>query len=543
MPEANVPLIQFEAGATGPVLRYDIPEPTSYEGKNFIELEFGEDIFTDAALAMPFSAEAQAMRTGTPAEVRQSVERYLRGGLSRTSTRAAVPMSSVGGAASRTGALPLSADSPGVIYRPETPLPPRPSPTEIVADFADEILDGRNITIGVNVGGDTTVTTTPEQTVPDPHLYLVETLRLTSYLGDYGAGRIVKTFTLLPGEITKISIKTYRQRETTRKSASSVLDSLTTESATDLEKSVLSEQSDQQKYQKTQEYYADVEASARWGWGSASVEAGVKGSTNSAREESVKNVSNATQKHASKASAKRDVEVNTSYDVTEKEGEETAVERQIENINRSRTLNFVFRQMNQEFVTLLHLTDVRVGFFNGDRQSRAEVPISGLDGLLRRFVKAEQRASVKAAILGQLSAIRDRDGTIVNVLKSVQISPGDDYVRFDPDLVSTFIDKRGRSHNVPGVLLHAETLVMRTDGVMVESLLGQGPALDEYASQLQGLEVDRRRAAVAAETAQSEQVILLNRIIAEGDEAKGAIAASILNKCCCSPPAESPPNG
>ena len=43
-----------------------------------------------------------------------------------------------------------------------------------------------------------------------------------------------------------------------------------------------------------------------------------------------------------------------------------AIEREIENINLSRTLNFVFRQMNQKFVTMLHLTDVRVAFFNGD---------------------------------------------------------------------------------------------------------------------------------------------------------------------------------
>lgn len=532
MPDANPPLIKFEAEATAPVLRYDIPEPTSYEGKNFIELDFGEDIFTDAALAMPFKVEARALRAGTPADVRLAVERYLRRGLTRASARTPLANSVVADAVTSASVAAVSSGTPSVMFGPVNPLPPRTPQNALVGDLADEFLQDRNVAVGVDVGGEPTVTTTPEPKDPDPHLYLVETLRLTSFLGDYGAGRIVKTFTLLPGEITKVSVKTYRQMESTKKSASSVLDSFTTESAADLQTSLLSEQSDQEKYEKTQEYYADGEASARWGWGSASVKAGVKGGTNSAREESVKNVSNATQKHTSRASAKRDVEINTSYDVTAKEGEETSTERQIENINRSCTLNFVFRQMNQEFVTLLHLTDVRIGFFNGDRKSKSEVPISGIDSLLKKFVKPEAADEVRDVILGQIRSMRDRDGNVVNPVKSIEVAPGDEYLQFDPDLVSSFTDTRGRTHAVPGILLKTDSLVMRTDGVMVESLLGNGPALDAYAAELQGLEVQRRRASVAIDVAQAGRVALLNGIIAEGDQARGAIAANLLNPCC-----------
>src|SRR3712207_8730267 len=39
-------------------------------------------------------------------------------------------------------------------------------------------------------------------------------------------------------------------------------------------------------------------------------------------------------------------------------------------INVSRTLNFVFRQMNQEFITVLHLVDVRVAFFKDRKSTR-----------------------------------------------------------------------------------------------------------------------------------------------------------------------------
>ena len=61
--------------------------------------------------------------------------------------------------------------------------------------------------------------------------------------------------------------------------------------------------------------------------------------------------------------------------------------RQLENINLSRTLNFVFRQMNQAFISFVHLTDVRIGYFDGRRESRIEVPVSALDSLLDRVVK------------------------------------------------------------------------------------------------------------------------------------------------------------
>jgi hypothetical protein len=361
-------------------------------------------------------------------------------------------------------------------------------------------------------------------------LYLVETLRLTSVLGDYGAGRIVKTFSLLPGEATKISVKTFRQTESTRKAASSVLDSLTQESASDLESSVASEQSDQQSFEESQAYYAEVSGKAKWGWGSAEGKAGVKGSSNATRHEAVKNLSNATQKHSSKASAKRDVEINTSYEVTEKAGEEVSIERTIQNINLSRTLNFVFRQMNQEFITLLHLTDVRIGFFNGDGKSRREVPLSGLEGLLEEVVKAAKRDEVRSIILEQLSAVRDYDGQAVNVVQAVEVTPGDAYRQFDADLVTTFKDRRGREHTIPGVLLKPDYVVMRTEGVIVEALLGQGEALDEYARELQTLEVRKREAEASRLAADRDRIELGNQAARDNDKDSAAILASLL--CC-----------
>ncbi len=524
------PLIQLEEGGSAPVVRYDIPEPTGYEGKNFIELHFDDDIFADAARAMRRPEPGTPLGDQSTDQVRAEVATFIRTGSSRRTELASRPVSALvapGGVIGTAGGL-------GTV----PPLVPGPPvlPPEVLDGLADQVAQGFHLVKFVDLFGTPVVTTVPVPPEPDPQLYLVETLRMTSFLGDYGAGRIVKTFTLLPGEVTKISVKTFRQRESTRKEASSVLDSLTQESATDLEKSLSSEQSDQQSFQKTREYYAEAEASASWGFGSASAKAGVKGSSNAAREESVKNVSNATEKHAARASAKREVEVNTSYEVTDKEGEELATERQIENINLSRTLNFVFRQMNQEFVTLIHLTDVRIGFFDGSGSSRREVPISGLDGLLEEVVLPEHRDAVRDIVLEQLSAVRDRDGTPVDVVDEVEVTPGDVYRRFDTTLVGSFTDDRGRTYEVPGVLLKADRRVMRTEGVIVEAMLGNGAALDGYAERLQELEVERREAEVA-------RLTLVNQVIEAGDETKGAIAASLVRPCCCEDDAPVPPSG
>ena len=230
---------------------------------------------------------------------------------------------------------------------------------------------------------------------------------MSSYLGAYGAGRVLKTFTLLPGEKTKISVKTYTRRTTDQKAASSILDSYTEESADEFENSLSSEQSDKRSETENFEYHAEAEASASWGWGSAKVSGGVKGGTSSAREEFAKNVSNATQKHCAKASSKRDVQVNTSYEVKEETGEETAIERAIENVNLSRVLNFVFRQMNQQFITILALVDVRVAFFNGHQLAAREVALPQLDSLLEEYIVPARRAEVRAAILEQIQDIRD----------------------------------------------------------------------------------------------------------------------------------------
>lgn len=360
---------------------------------------------------------------------------------------------------------------------------------------------------------------------------IVESYRLSSYLGSYGAGRTLKTFSLLPGEKTKISIKTYTRTETDAKNASNILDSFSEESAVDFEKSMAQEQSNKKNYDETWSYNVGGEAKASWGWGSASVHAEASGGTNSAREEFAKNISNAVQKHVSKASAKREVQVNTSYEVKTQTGEETSIEREISNINVGATLNFVFRQMNQEFISLLHLVDVRVGYFkvdsvNGsDNPQYREVTLPDLDNLIRDVIVPEKRSEVRNTLLHQLTNVfdykdrhhvlveeepfRDGDGNVV---------PLSNYLRMRKDYTSTYFDEAsGTQITVPGVIMAANKNVLRTEGVIVEALLGHGDGLDAYSHGLQEEAVRARELENTAQELEQSSTRLALKIVKERD--------------------------
>ena len=513
------PLIQLEPNATAPILRYDIPEPTSYSGFNLIELSFPDDIFTDSVKEEAEKPIENDLASETSESLRNRLATYFGSGL--------------GGAALglRSGV--------GIRHLQPQPNPPAEPPDGLprgsffaadIENLVGRIKEGERIVEDNNVNGDTNVDTVPVPEVLEPRLYLVETIQMTSFLGDYGAGRVVKTFTLLPGESTRISVKTYRQTESTAKRGSSILDSVSREAADDLQSLLQSEQSDQRGYEKSREYYADVKAKASWGWGGASVAAGKKGATNATRQEAVKNVSSATKSHSSKASAKREVRVETSFEVTQKEGQETSIEREIQNINVSRTLNFVFRQMNQAFISFIHLTDVRIGFFNGLRESRTEVPLSDLQSLLTSVVDPAHHEDVSKAILDQLSHIRSHDGTAKSVVETTIVGPDDTFVSFDTELEDRFTDpENGAEYKLPGVILAVNRYAMRTEGVIVESILGEGDALDTYAQSLQANEVARRQAEARSLTADAERAELTNRIVSDNDASR----ASILEKVIC----------
>jgi hypothetical protein len=530
------PFIQLEPGGKAPILSYNVPEPSIYSGKNYIGLMFDPTFFSAAALKVP-------ERNSNADE--DTVRRALSGGYFDKQLFPNIKIA--------TNALAfVDRDNNGLITSERqigasisTAISAIGNPQNVSRVFgrldpsvvSERMKVGERLNIYRNMFGTYQYNFLPEPQKVVPRIILVETYQLSSHLGNYGAGRTIKTFTLLPGEKTTISVKTYRKTETEQKSASSILDSFTEESSSDFENSVQDEQSDKKTSAENFEYHAEADAHASWGWGSANISGGIKGGTNSSREEFGKNVKKATDKHAAKSSAKRDVHVDTSYQVKEQTGEETSIQRELQNINVSRTLNFVFRQMNQEFYTILHLVDVRVGFFNGYAESRREVSLSQLDQLLEEVIIPEKRDEVKQEIIASLQNIVDYKDTLNPFVEEVTRFNGEkSYWRVKKDMVSKYKNEAtGFEVNVAGIPISATNNVMRTEGVLVEALLGQGDALDQYSHGLQDEAVLAKNLENALARARTDREKLGQTVVKAGDDTKGEIFAKVFPEppCCC----------
>jgi hypothetical protein len=586
------PLVKLDPAGKPPILSYNVPDSTSYSGRNGIVLELPEDVFLRRA-GVPDERGARLPIEEVRELPAERILELLRVGDERVFPNAARPSATAAGLFSAQEAVfggtldiataslvgqglfsrearpdlaplvnPAAGDDSGpVIERgprdgeaapraaavAATSLPPavrgtaftahalaewgsRPKITDLdPRHVVEQLKTGKRLNVYRRLSGDYTYRFQEEPTRIRPQLVLVETYRLSSFLGSYGAGRTLKTFSLLPGEKTTISVKTFRKTESESKNASSVLDSFTKESADDFENSLMQENSDKRATQESFEYHAEAEASASWGWGSAKVSGGVKGGTASQREEFTKNVSNALQKHSSKASSKRDVQVNTSTEVRESSGEETSIVREIENINVGRTLNFVFRQMNQEHVSLLHLVDVKVAFWNGLAESVREVPLSGLDDLLESVVVPERIDEVRDTVLAQLQTIFDHQDQLVDppLVEERKLGDGDSYLRFRKELTSTYTDETGNEFTVPGAIVAVTKNVMRTEGIIVDAILGQGEALDGYSRGLQESSVRQRRLDNDWQQARLVREALARDIVAQENEKASRIYQAV----------------
>ena len=126
-----------------------------------------------------------------------------------------------------------------------------PAPDIVTARCTDSAGNKSEHSVSVNV------TLAPEVVNRLNRLILVESYRLSSYLGNYGAGRTLKTFSLLPGEKTKLSIKNYTKTETDARSFQHPR-FVQRESPKEIEKSIADEQSNKKNYEEA--------LTTKWAW-------------------------------------------------------------------------------------------------------------------------------------------------------------------------------------------------------------------------------------------------------------------------------------
>jgi hypothetical protein len=152
--------------------------------------------------------------------------------------------------------------------------------------------------------------------------------------------------------------------------------------------------------------------------------------------------------------------------------------------------------MNQEFITILHLVDARLAYFREDTVDGKPAPVyieatlPQITSFLTRLLDPSKVAEVQNAILFQLLNILDYKDQAQAFVEQA------DYWRAKKQLVSTYADPVTQTRiDVPGVILSASKYVMRTEGVIVESVLGQGDALDAYSHGLQDETIRSKRLA------------------------------------------------
>lgn len=439
MPQ-ETPFISLAGDATGAVLRNNLPEPTSYEISNIAQYD------VPASQLKTLTGSEQGLVKGTPPavyndELLNSVKNNM-------------------------------VMVPGLQVKKKATMPAATARTVAPADDAllkANMQEGKVPYVKTLSTGKQVVEYRPPAKSIQPGLYIILESKMTNFLGDYGAGRVIQTFTLLPGEKTEVYLKTYKNQSSTVTETQSIFDSYSETAEEEFSNSLESECANTTNTDFKFETKASVKASV----GVVSGEAEMGASYEKAVENTVSNISNVSSKHASQVSSKRDVQVNTSAEFTSSSGEENSIKRIIENVNTDRVLNFVFRQMNQEFYSVLHIVDVKFAFYNGYDDKTKVVPFDRIDELLTYCVTDPNNfKKIKSGMMNCLMQLKNHDGTPV---KDFIIKKNEEYA-LNKKIITPV---PGTAFSVEGPVIKISKVVMRTDGVIVDALLGLSPALTE----------------------------------------------------------------
>jgi len=389
-----------------------------------------------------------------------------------------------------------------------------------------------------------------EPAEPAPAIYLVMRMRMASYLGNYGAGQTLNTFSLLPGEKTTISVRSYQHNEETRSSSQSILDSYSESCTDDLQTTVEenTSQSESSTETDTDSMAAEMSAGGSVNLGIVKLGGDTKGSASSvntmteAVSSQVDSLTSAVDHHVQTADTQRQVDVNTETTSTSTTETEVTTTRVLENLNRSRVLNFVFRQLLQEYYTVTYLNDVSFVYANGYPNQNKTASLGSLTNFLKRvLVDQESVQEVKNRIFEYLCNVPDYEANHASFIERVEedtancihppkVKTTNHVVRKIKGLKQTYRDK-----SFPGIILDVTHRIVRTPAVIVDALLGQGEALDCYNMELQ------EAAYTTAQLAnrKTEQALAIIDAISDPVQ-KAAAYKRIFGECCDQEATESP---
>lgn len=436
--------------------------------------------------------------------------------------------------------------------------------------LATYIYEGLIPVVFRNFAGEIDLDYMREPKNPVPQLMMVEVYKVATYARDYGAAKTVGTFSLFPGEKTTISIRSYTKKESTKSKAENVMDSFTENSSKALEHSLQQESGTKvgEENGNTDSLLSGANSNTNTGYSSGSstnsehtknwnvggglninipgfpIGGGISGggggsntiggstsfntmgsttsgvmteaehtqTFNSVREQMNNQLQNAIDRTVAESSAHRQVEINTTSTESYTEEHENTTLREFTNINYSRTLNIVFRQLTQQYLSVTYLHDVFFVYSNGYPDSRIEVKLDNLEQLLLEvLIDKETSDKVLSDILMDLGSVRDylgaaqkfvtcEDWLLRNPCNEEAETNTQHLIRKNPALEMEVSGIR-----IKGVIIDVKERILPVEHVIAEALLGQGEALDCYNARLQNA------SAVEAEQ-ENERIWLQNQI-------------------------------
>lgn len=491
------PLMKFGEGEA-PVLNYSIPQETCFNVYGRIPLNISQKYFTPQCFKVPANNIWDGLKLKKEKDLQKELGEIIATGYSSgvlgsslTAIKGKLSLSVLPGvtlsAKTEVTSAKLQSKKVGAVQSSVVQ-----NPQNAYTDFmVQQLLNGLAPIPYRSFDGEPKVLYRPKPEKPSPTLFCIETYSVCSYLGDYGAGKTLNVLSLLPGEKTEITIKTYLDTETSNTASQNILDSFSKASSDEYESLLREETNDSSTI--TNEVKLSLEASGVIKMidlsGSASYDHTHETTSN------VNHIEQTTNKHTRNSNHSREVTVNVTSSETVKTGTETSIVRQIENINKSRVLNFVFRQLLQEYITLISLTNVKIFYTNGYPESAITMNIFEMEDKLKGIITDDKIEEVKNRIIKKYCTVYNYKGDPKKFLEKVtqnfkDCECGNFIGKIEFCRINKHLLDEAEGIAVNGVILSVKKHTLKTPAIICDSLLGQGEALDCYNMELQKAAVE-----------------------------------------------------
>lgn len=545
------PFIKLEDGGKASILNYNLPQATCYDATSFVKLEIDQSMFKASEHEVPINNFWDTQSIKTLDAIRVDLDTNI-------------------------SVIPRQHLLPDTGYLKQSSVAVLSSTTtvtnkDVVAEEApmvrayDATIEKDYMSVRIKQGympvpfrrfsGVLDVRYIAKPIAPKPELSIVLHFKICSYLGDYGAGQTIKTFSLLPDERTEISIKHYLRNESIKKQTQHILDSFSTDAADELQHTVDDERTQttgsSDTSSSTKNFNGGISASLDLGifkiGGNAGAGATNGSSFTSSLQDQIKHLDSSITKHVAKADTLRQIDINTeSTDITISEYEET-IKRSLYNPNKSRVLNFVYRQLLQEFFTITYLDNVTFSYTNGYQEHNKNCNLADLETMLSEVLVDSVAVQNEAnKIYTYLCNIIDYTGTKQSFIELVNEDNGNCINPSMPHITNSYVRKRHtvdpvtgdltelqntyKGKTVNGIILSVKHRITRTSSLITDAVLGQGEALDCYNQKLQDA------AAQKVHLDNIEQVQRVDIIENIEDPIQQAENYKKINGTCCSIP-------